>query len=1054
MEAASPRKKHALIVAGASAVALATGGVWLWSERTPIAASYIDAMLREKGVAARYRLAKIGVRTHRIENVVIGDPRSPDLVADWAEVELGFGLRGVQVRAVDAGGLRIKGRFVSGKLSLGAVDRLLPEGQGDAPFALPAISLTARSVRADIASPAGLVSLMLDGAGRLDDGFRGRVTLSAPRLVAKDCVAEQLGAALQVTTADGAPRLSGPLRASTIDCAGVRLSDAMVETDLRGSSDLTQWRGMLKPTKGTVLVGRARIGTLGGQLAFTAGRAGVAGDADLRAGDITMAQGNVGALGVRGKYRVTSRGDADFDGQVSASDARLSPASTTALAGMGASLDPLPPGPVVDAWARALARAGAEADVKADIRASLGGDEAELRVLRVAADSRSGARLLLRPTGAAGIGWSRSEGVSANGSLEVSGGGLPHLLATARQTVPGGPLEGSASIAPYQTGQASLAFDPIAFTRDRRGIVFVTTGVRMSGPLADGRVDDARLPLRFTIGERGAMVVNSVCAPLSWSRLAIAGTTIGPSRLPLCPVGGALFRRASDGALSGGAVVQAPRLRGTIGGQPLSIEGRTLTASVGNPGFRLDSLAVRLGGKDDPTRLAIVRLDGRVDARGIAGSFATLSGKLASVPLLMSEGEGRWRLAGSRLSVEGGLQVADAQTVEPRFHPLRSDDVRLDLIGGRISAKATLKEPRSQATVTRVALNHDLSTSRGGAELSVDALTFGKGLQPEAITPLTLGMVANVEGRVSGKGLIEWRGGDVTSRGSFSTDKLDFAAAFGPVTGLKGTIHFVDLLGLVTAPDQKVMLAEVNPGIAVNNGLIRYRILPDRQLSIQSGDWPFAGGTLTLEPSVLDMARPVARRLTFRIDGLDAATFVQQLEFKNLAVTGKFDGVLPIIFDSSGGRIENGELRVRPGGGTLSYVGDVTNANLGRYARLAFDALKSMRYDRLIIDLNGQLDGEIVSRVRFDGTNDRPEETATRNGIMGRLLAPLTRLPFRFNITITAPFRGLVNSAQTFVDPSLLLRNGATAAPEQTPPASDAVIVPVPASIQPPIQPR
>lgn len=1049
MEAASPRKKHALILAGASALALAAGGLWLWSERTPIAASYIDAMLREKGVAARYRLAQIGVRTHRIENVVIGDPRSPDLSADWAEVELGFGLGGVHVRAVDAGGLRIKGRVVDGKLSLGAVDRLLPEGQGDAPFALPAISLRARSARADIASPAGMVSLIVDGAGRLDNGFKGRVTLSAPRLVAKDCAAEKLGAALQVTTADGAPRLSGPLRASKIDCAGVRLSEVVVASDLQGRSDLAEWRGTLKPIKGTVLAGGARIGRLGGQLAFTAGRAGVAGEADLRAGAITMAQGKVDALGLRGKYRITSRGDADFDGKLSASDARLSPASAAALSGLGKSLAAFPPGPVLDVWTEALARAAARADLEADVRASFGGDEAELRIMRVAGESRSGARLLLRPNGASGIGWSMSEGIAANGSLELSGGGLPHLLATARQTVPGGPLEGSASIAPYRTGQAFLAFDPIAFARDRRGVLSISTGVRMSGPLADGRIDDARLPLRLTIGERGAMVVNTACAPLSWSRLTIAGTTIGASRLPLCPIGGALFRRASDGALSGGAVVEAPRLRGTIGGQPLAIEGRTLTASVGNPGFRVDSLAVRLGDPQDLTRLDIARLDGRVENEGIAGSFEALSGKLAAVPLLMTEGEGRWRLAGSRLSLEGGLQVADAQTVDPRFHPLRSDDVRLALVGGRITATASLKEPKSQATVTRVALDHDLSTSRGKAELTVDTLTFGKGLQPEAITPLTLGMIANVEGSIAGKGLIEWRAGEVTSHGAFSTEKLDFAAAFGPVTGLKGRIEFVDLLGLVTAPDQKVTLAEVNPGIAVTDGLIRYRILPDRQLSIQSGDWPFAGGTLTLEPSVLDMARPVARRLTFRIDGLDAATFVQQLEFKNLAVTGKFDGVLPIIFDSSGGRIENGELRVRPGGGTLSYVGDVTNANLGRFARLAFDALKSMRYDRLIIDLNGQLDGEIVSRVRFDGTNDRPQETATRNGIMGRLLAPLTRLPFRFNITITAPFRGLVNSAQTFVDPSLLLRNGATAAPEPTSPASNAEIVPVPAPIQP-----
>jgi hypothetical protein len=1042
-----------MILAGASAAALAAGGLWLWSERTPIAASYIDAMLREKGVAARYRLAHIGVRSHRIENVVIGDPRAPDLVADWAEIELGFGLSGVHVRAIDAGGLRLKGRFVDGKLSLGAIDRLLPEGQGDAPFALPAISITARSARADIASPAGDVSLLLDGAGRLDDGFRGRVTLSAPRLATGDCVAEKLGAALQLSTANGAPRFVGPLRALSARCAGISLTEGVVATDLRGSADLSQWRGTLKPVKGSVAAGDARVGRLGGQLAFTAGRAGVAGEADLRAEDLTTAHASIDAVALRGRYRITSRGDADFDGQLAASHTRLSSRSLKALSQLGGSLAALPPGPVVDAWIEALARAGVDSDVKTEVRASLGGDDFELRILRIAAASKSGARLLLRPTGAAGIGWTRSEGVSANGSLELSGGGLPHILATARQTVPGGPLEGSASIAPYSAGQASLAFDPIGFERDRRGLLSVTTGVRMSGPLADGHIDDARFPIRLTADPTGALVVNTACAPLTWSRLTIAGTTIGPSRLPLCPLGGALFRRTAGGTLSGGTVVQKPRLRGTIGGQPLSIEARALSATVGDPGFRADALAIRLGGKDDPTRLDIGQLDGRVDAQGIAGGFSTLSGKLASVPLLMSEGDGRWRLEGSRLSVEGGLQVADAQVTEPRFHPLRSDDARLSLVGGKIAATATLKEPRSQAAVTRVAIDHDLSTSRGRASLAVDGLTFGKGLQPEAITPLTLGMIANVEGSVGGTGVIEWRGGDVTSRGSFSTDKLDFAAAFGPVTGLRGRIEFVDLLGLVTAPDQKVTLAEVNPGIAVTNGLIRYRILPDRQLSIQSGDWPFAGGTLTLEPSVLDMARPVARRLTFRIDGLDAATFVQQLEFKNLAVTGKFDGVLPIIFDSSGGRIENGELRVRPGGGTLSYVGDVTNANLGRFARLAFDALKSMRYDRLIIDLNGQLDGEIVSRVRFDGTNDRPQETATRNGIMGRLLAPLTRLPFRFNITITAPFRGLVNSAQTFIDPSLLLRNGAVE-PTPSQPEQGEPVVPAPTPVQPPVQPK
>ena len=31
---------------------------------------------------------------------------------------------------------------------------------------------------------------------------------------------------------------------------------------------------------------------------------------------------------------------------------------------------------------------------------------------------------------------------------------------------------------------------------------------------------------------------------------------------------------------------------------------------------------------------------------------------------------------------------------------------------------------------------------------------------------------------------------------------MDLAAPFGPVTGMNGTIHFTDLLGLETAPGQ------------------------------------------------------------------------------------------------------------------------------------------------------------------------------------------------------------------------------------------------------------
>jgi hypothetical protein len=1026
MELAPKRYQTFAIVAGAGGALLAICAGWLWIERTPIASHYIDDALAQRGISASYAITRIGFRTQRIEHIRIGDPNHPDLTADWAEIGMVVGLGGVSVRSVDAGGVRLHGRLMGGRLSFGAVDRLLPKGESGKAPALPDIALGTQDARLTLDTPQGVIRARLDGKGGLHGGYRGRLLLAADGLSFGGCRLTAPHAALAISIEENRPALNGPADATTMVCGGgVTLTRPLIDLEAQVGADLLHWTGNVVAQQGALASAGGTVAKLGGRIGFDASPDRIKGAGSVTAAGVASAQARAAMLIFDGEYDVDAKArSASVTGDLDLRGGALAPAQAQRWFGNLAGLGGTPIGPVAMAWGTALRKAAASIDGRASLSVEADPRGGVARVERLDASSASGARLLLRSERVEGLALSwPNAAFAANGSLELGGGGLPETRISMRQAVPGAPLIGSATIAPYRAGSALLALDPVQFGPAAGGGTLIRTRATMDGPLADGRIEGLVVPLSVYLGRGGALAVNRACAPLTFGRLAIAGTMIGKASLALCPAGGAIFGRTAAGAVFGGAHIAGPRLTGKIGDQPLTMAARSIDVRMAQPGFALDMLSVRLGEAANSTRLDVDRLQGELDGQGMAGRFAGLSGKIASVPLLVSKGEGGWQLASSVLTLKGKVQLADAQQVAPRFLPLVSDDLLLTLRGGRIAVRGALKEPGSQTIVTGISINHDLSSGRGDALLDVKDLRFArKGLQPERITPLTLGMIANVEGAVAGQGRIRWAGGTVASDGQFQTDGIDFAAAFGPVTGLKGTIHFTDLLGLVTAPDQQVTVAEINPGISVVDGVIHYRLLPDQKLAVTDGKWPFSGGTLTLDPTVLDMANPVARRLTFRLAGFDAASFMQQLDFKNIAVTGKFDGELPIIFDAQGGHIVNGFLRVRPEGGTLAYVGDVTNADLGKMARLAFDALKFMRYKGLTIQLNGSLDGEIVSKVLFVGTNDQPRDKQKASGLAGRIIAPITRLPFKFTITITAPFRGLVNSAQTFADPSILLQ--------------------------------
>ncbi len=146
------------------ALVLLGGLIALWTQRKPIAASYIDKALTGYGVPARYRIADLGFNRQRLTNVSIGDPAHPDLVADWIELRTSIGLSGATVTAIRAGHVRMNARLVDGKLSLGAIDKLMPAPSGK-PFTLPALYADVEDARIRLVAPQGVIGLKLSGKG-------------------------------------------------------------------------------------------------------------------------------------------------------------------------------------------------------------------------------------------------------------------------------------------------------------------------------------------------------------------------------------------------------------------------------------------------------------------------------------------------------------------------------------------------------------------------------------------------------------------------------------------------------------------------------------------------------------------------------------------------------------------------------------------------------------------------------------------------------------------------------------------------------------------------
>jgi hypothetical protein len=996
----------------AGAVIVVIAGVWI--AREPIADRFISDELGSRGVPARYKIDSIGFRSERLSNVVIGDPKNPDLTAKKVEVLLGYGWSGPYVTEIRAEGVRLFGRFVDDRLSFGALDKFRDPTSTD-PFALPDLGVVLRDARARVETPWGNVGAALSGGGNLRRDFTGKLALVAPRAAAAGCEGRDVSFYGTLLVRDVRPQLVGPLRGSGLSCANgsVTAASPQIALDVSLSEDLQSWKGEADASIAQLVTGPVKADRLGVLARFDGNATATKLDLDadmarVRGADFAAETVSIDAKGVVG------RAAPKLDGQIRFARASGSAAMRRTLADSVSGLAETPLGPLAAKASGALSRMLADVGGSADFALDGEGPSARIDLIAPQLASASGARFTGSPDSRIGYLYGAAQpAVLAAGRWSFGGGDLPTGSVSLDRRGDGS-ITGLANFDPYQAGGAKLALAPVRFSGDRNGLLRFATRADLSGPLAGGRVERLSIPLNGFVAPTGALALNGGCSRVSADRVSISGFQIGRSAIDLCSRPGAPLLSAGPDGLRGQIRIPGINLRGTSGSSPFVVTSGPANIDLTAMRWSLALADFRLGEGESVTHFNAQSVTGRSTAQGMAGELRGASGKIGAVPLNMSEIAGGWRWADGALTLDGGLLLTDAAP-DPRFAPLISNDASLRFVDGVIDAKAAFNEQKTGTKILDTIIRHRLVDGSGSADLLVKELRFDERFQPDQLTSLALGVVANVRGSVVGDGRIEWTADGVTSRGTFATADASLAAAFGPVNGLTSTLTFDDLIGLKSAPGQIARIKEINPGIPVLDGEIEYQLLGDNRVRVEGGSWPFGGGQLLLHPTTLDFGAEQTRRLTFDIVGVDAAVFLQSFGFDNINATGKFDGTLPVEFSGLGGRIVGGRIDSREGGGTLAYVGELSNRNLGVIANFAFGALRSLKYDDLTIILNGDLDGEMVTDIRFGGVGQG--EGASRNFLTNQI----AKIPLIFNVKIRAPFRQLLTSAKGFYDPSLLI---------------------------------
>ena len=1092
--AARPRPSRAravtaLGVVGLSAAALLAGA---WVVRIWAVDLLLHGALAQRGAQGDWRLTKVDLSGARLENVRIGPAERPDFQARAITASFAWGF-GPRLDAITVEGGRLRARWTDKGLDLGHVGRLVSAGGPAKRRGLPDLTVEAPGLGADIDSPIGRISIGADASGRLGRDFRADARILTPTGAAADGRFAGLKGGLAIRTEAGG--LTGRIDASLTGAAagGLEIEDVALAATAKLDRALAAANGSVTLRAGRLNLGAARFagwtasatanaadrgrGLQDGawSLALTTALASYASPGvaltNLSAGfdakgaegaqgdgawKIAAASAKLGGFDLPGEAKgaiALRRGAASGTGTVSLRGAHaVDPARLAAVLGV---LKPTPAGPLATAAEPALRKALSNFDATIPLAFAFANGAGAVRGAGPAAlTSASGATFKLTPAPSAPpwrIAFPNAT-IGIGGQLSLLGGGLPHIeVAKVAFESAGGQVSaiGRVAIDDWRNGAAALQTQDLELAWKANadgGRLTIAGDAKMTGPLAGAVLHDAVGPLDLDVNTKGRawrVAPRSPCLNIRTAEIALVGSRFANATTEICAgPNGAFAAAAADGALGGGFRITPATLRGAnraelaYGDINARLSGAlaapVLDADIANLHFKTAT------GQDRTLAANVARLALQARAQSdwrVTGAFEGAAAADTGAPVRVSGGHGALTI---EPAADGALiRIADASAVaidetapRPILNPLALSGVSAVIENGVVRAEGGVALEAGGAALGRFNAIHDFARAEGEANFTGADLTFSGALQPDQISVLARGIVENVEGPVDAAAHLSWSGDRLRMDGALTLKSVAAATAgLGPIEGVTGTITFDDLAALTTPPHQEVRIAKINPGVVVRDGIIRFKLEPEATIGLESASFPFAKGRLSVQPTLVKIGA-AETRYRVELKDVDVAQLIRELDFKDLTATGRVEGVFPLIVTPLGARIEKGVLKSAPGGGEIAYVGDAGKAGAGGPSQVAFDALRSFRYDNLALELSGDLDGDIITGIVFNGVNNLPVSAATL--VPGLRTTGATGLPFRFNVTVRAPFKTMAEGANRFTNPLNRLE-GAVAPPPPPP---------------------